>query len=87
MGEPENYFFDFKEVVELLDKKANIHSGIWAISFQFALGGANVSQSPGAAFHPAAIIPILKIGLQKVNEETNLSVDAAKVNPIVPESP
>jgi hypothetical protein len=30
---------------------------------------------------PAAIIPVLEIGLQKFEKETNISVDAAKVNP------
>lgn len=85
MGEPESYTFDFKEIVELLVKKANIHSGIWSISLQFGLGGANISQGPGADFHPAAIVPVLKIGLQRAKEENNLSVDAAKVNPAPPE--
>jgi hypothetical protein len=30
---------------------------------------------------PAAVIPVLEIGLQKFEKETNISVDAAKVNP------
>jgi len=81
MGEIESYTFEFKEVAEILVKKAGLHNGIWAISFQFALTGANISSSPGKDLNPAAIVPILKIGLQKVKEETNLSVDAAKVNP------
>jgi hypothetical protein len=31
---------------------------------------------------PAAIVPILEIGLQKFDKETNLSVNAAEVNPL-----
>jgi hypothetical protein len=31
---------------------------------------------------PAAIVPVMEIGLQKMEEENNLSVDAAKVNPL-----
>lgn len=84
MGDIESYSFEFKELAEMMVKKANLHTGIWAISVQFALAGANVSTAPSPSkdFNPAAIVPILKIGLQKVQEETNLSVDAAKVNPV-----
>jgi len=81
MGEIESYSFNFKEIAELLVKKASIHSGIWGITLHFGIAGANINTAPGADFNPAAIVPVLKIGLQKVKEETNLSVDAAKVNP------
>jgi len=82
MGEIESYTFEFKELAEMLVKKSSIHSGIWTVIFQFGIAGGNVNTDPGGKeFHPAAIVPILKIILQKVNEENNLSVDAAKVNP------
>jgi hypothetical protein len=30
---------------------------------------------------PAAVVPVLEIGLQKFEAESNIAVDAAKVNP------
>jgi len=46
---------------------------------------SNVGPSE-AALMPAAIIPVLEIGLQKFEKVTNLSVDAAQVNPRVAEA-
>ncbi len=45
------------------------------------LGGANVALIPGADLNPAAIVPVLKIGLQRFDAPNNLTVDAAKINP------
>jgi len=41
---------------------------------------ANIGETE-AEVRPTAIIPILEIGLQRSEKETNISVDAAKVNP------
>ena len=81
MAEKEQYFFSYKEIIEVLIKKQGLHKGIWAISLEFGLVGANV-EPPGEALSPAAIVPIRKIGLRKVEELDGLSLDASKVNPI-----
>lgn len=72
--------FKHTEIVELLLKKMNIHEGIWALFIKFGIGASNVGPTE-SELNPAAIIPILEIGLQKFEKETNISVDAAKVNP------
>jgi hypothetical protein len=80
MAETTAITFDFKEVAELLVKKHGIHDGLWTIYVEFGIGAANVGPSP-QELRPAAIIPVVKFGIQRVNESTNLTVDAAAVNP------
>ncbi len=80
MGAPDKIVFDYKEITELLIKKENIHEGIWALNLDFGLKGANMGPSDEQLV-PVAMVAILKIGLQRVDTETNLSVNASKVNP------
>ena len=60
--------------------KQDIHEGIWGLFIKFGLGASNVGPTD-SDLNPAAIIAILEIGLQKFEKETNISVDASKVNP------
>ena len=80
MPEATQIAFKHKELAEILVKSQGIHSGIWGLLFRFGIGGSNVGPSE-AELQPAAIVPILEVGLQKFDKETNISVDAAKVNP------
>ena len=80
MAEPTQILFSHKEVVEALVKKHGIHDGIWGIYVRFALKAANIGVSDSDLL-PAAIIPVVELGLQKFEKENNISVDAAKVNP------
>ena len=80
MPEPTNITFNFHEVVTALIKAADIHEGIWGLFVRFGLGASNVGDSE-TAVRPAAIVPIVEIGLQKFDKESNIAVDAAKVNP------
>ena len=80
MAEASQIYFSFKELAEALIKKQGLHEGIWGVNINFGLQGTNI----GANEHdlkPAAVLAILQIGLQKQDKETNISVDAAKVNP------
>ena len=83
MAEVKQIEFELKEVAEALVRFHNIHEGFWGISVRFGLQGINITSQPdgGGDLTPAAIIPILKIGLQKFEDLNNLSVDASKVNP------
>ena len=83
MAETEKRFlFKYQEVVECLIKEKNIHEGIWSIVVGFELGVANVmKQGEAGSFMPAAIVPISGIGIERVEEESNLTVNAALVNP------
>lgn len=80
MPEPGQIIFTFKELVEILVKSQGIHEGIWGLFVRFGLNAANIGENE-AALRPAAIIPIVEIGLQKMDKESNVAVDAAKINP------
>ena len=73
--------FAHKEVAEALVKQQGIHEGVWGIYVEFGIGAANVRHAETADLNPAAIVPIVKIGIQRFDELNNLTVDAAEVNP------
>src|SRR5262249_39834596 len=80
MAETSQIMFSHKEVVEALIKQHGIHEGVWSLLVQFGVQGANIALgSPNLV--PAAIVPIVGIGLQKTDQITGLSVDAAEINP------
>jgi hypothetical protein len=80
MPETSQLTFSFKEIVTALVKAQGIHEGIWGLFVNFGLQATNIGPNEGE-LRPAAIIPVLSIGLQKFEKENFLSVDAAKVNP------
>ena len=80
MPEPAQIVFSYKELAETLIKAQGIHEGIWGVFLRFGLNAVNIGEND-AALRPAAIIPVLEIGLQKMEKESNIAVDAAKVNP------
>jgi hypothetical protein len=80
MPEPTNIAFSYIEVVTALLKASDIHEGIWGLFVRFGLSATNVGESE-TVMRPAAIIPVLEIGLQKFEKESNIAVDAKKVNP------
>jgi len=76
------YPFTYKEVVEALIKKQGLHKGLWSLRVEFGIGAANVNKEAGSKeLTPAAIVPLVSLGLQPGSEENSLTVDAAKVNP------
>jgi hypothetical protein len=79
MPETQNIVFDFKEVVEALLKEQNIHEGLWGIYFEFGIGAANVNRDAENVYFPAAIVPVVKIGIQRFPSANNLTVDASLV--------
>jgi len=80
MPETSQIVFSHKEVVELMLKQQGIHEGIWGLFVKFSLGASNVGPTQSEVL-PAAIVAVTEIGLQRFEQETNISVDAAKVNP------
>ena len=82
MAEPDRYVFTYTEIVEALIKKQGLHEGRWAIYMEFGIGGANAGPSEEQAV-PAAIVPVLKVGLQRVPADSTIpgATDAAVVNP------
>lgn len=80
MAETSQFTFTFKEIAAALVKAQGIHEGVWGIFVNFGIQASNVGPSENE-LRPAALIPIMQLGLQKFDKETNLSVDAAQVNP------
>lgn len=80
MAKARQYTFSYPEVAEALVKKLNLHEGLWGIYVKFGIQGANLGPSDDKLV-PAAIIPILNLGLQRFEETNSLTVDASKVNP------
>ena len=82
MPETQNFVFDHRELATALVKQQSIHEGLWGIYIEFGIAGANISSDPnGTSVVPAAIVPVLKIGIQRFPKSNNLTVDAATVNP------
>lgn len=81
MAEAIQYGFSHKEVAAALIREQGLKEGIWRLTVEFGLGAGNVQSSPaGQEFLPAAIVPIAKFGLIRVEKEDNLSIDASKLN-------
>ncbi|WP_434516359.1 hypothetical protein AB6Q56_07030 [Dechloromonas sp. ARDL1] len=82
MAETTQLAFSHKEVATALLKAQGIHEGIWMLSVSFGMAATNISQTPGGSdLNPAAIVPVLGIGLQRTDALNALSVDAAVENP------
>jgi hypothetical protein len=80
MPEAKNIAFSFKEIAELMVKQQGIQDGYWGIFVRFGITATNIGANE-ADLRPAAIVPLMEIGLQKFEEQNNLSVNAAEVNP------
>ena len=74
------YTFTYKELAEVLVKQQGIHEGLWGVYVKFGINATNIGPTPKDIV-PAAIVPILEIGIQRFKEENNLAVNAAIVNP------
>ncbi|HVT04529.1 MAG TPA: hypothetical protein VHL58_14275 [Thermoanaerobaculia bacterium] len=82
MPTTDRYTFQFEEMVEMMVKRAGITEGRWTLSVEFAIGAINVSQPNTEVYKPAAIVPIVGIGIQRVAETdpwTNLMFDAGQL--------
>lgn len=80
MPETKELLFKYGEVVEALLKQSDIHEGLWTLSVQFALAGANLGPSD-EELKPAAILAVHGLGISRADKPTNLTVDASVVNP------
>jgi len=80
MPDATQYAFSHKELATIMIKNLGIHSGIWGLAVKFGIGAINAGPNDNELL-PAAIVPVMEIGLQKFDKVNNLSVDAAVVNP------
>lgn len=80
MAETKQLVFTYKEVVEALLKQSHIHEGLWSLYVEFGIAAANAGPSE-QDLKPAAIVPIVSLGIAKAEKVNNLTVDASVVNP------
>jgi hypothetical protein len=78
MPAPTQFTFSYKEVVELLVRKAEITEGIWGLQVRFGMQATNINQADGTLL-PAAVVGILEIGLQKFDKLNNIAIDAGEL--------
>lgn len=81
MAEIKTLTLTYKEVVEAFVKQQDLHDGIWQLYAEFGIGAGNIPIGPDEVA-PAAIVPLKKLGLMKVDKEGPLTVDASLVNPL-----
>jgi hypothetical protein len=77
---------DFKEFARILIREKGIHAGLWSIHVRFGITAANAHMKAAEdvaepQLFPTALVPIIEIGLQEVDEPNDLTVDASVVNP------
>jgi hypothetical protein len=80
MAEIAEYKLNHKELAALMVKHLYIHEGTWQLVVHFGFAGLNAGPKP-EEINPAALVAISSIGLKRATEITNLTVDAAVVNP------
>ena len=89
MAETKQIVFTHREVAEAFIRYHGIHEGLWGLYVEFGLAAANINTTPppNADIVPAAIVPILKLGIQRFDTPNSLTADAAKVNPVRKRAP
>ena len=82
MSEPTRYMYSHKDLVTTQIKDIGVHEGLWMLTVQFGLGAANVENPEDQSnVNPAAIVPVVSIGILKTDTKNALTIDATKVNP------
>lgn len=78
MGEPKVIKFSYPELAALMVKQQGIKDGYWGIYVRFGISALNMSDNETSAY-PAAVVPLLEMGLQQFDSANPLAVDAAEV--------
>lgn len=68
MPEVNQLFFQHKEIVELLIKKADIHDGKWVLAVNLGFSAGNFGPTLEQVV-PGAIVSVLGIGLARAAQE------------------
>ncbi len=81
MAEQRQITFTHKEAAEALINHYGLGEGLWGLYIEFGISGANIGTDPANPenIFPAAIVPIVKIGIQRFDQPNSLTADAAEV--------
>jgi hypothetical protein len=80
MGNPITYPVAVKDIVTAMLKAKGIHEGIWGLNVSFGFTATNMEVNGGTR-RPGVLITIESYCLERTSQITDLSVDAAVVNP------
>jgi hypothetical protein len=82
MPEPTQFIFKYREILEDLIKRADLHEGKWQLIMTLGFSGINAGPTEDEVV-PAAVVAITGIGLRKAAPDSPpaLTADAAVVNP------
>lgn len=83
MAEQKQIVFTHREVAEALVRYYGLKEGLWGLYIELGIGGANIGMNPASPEEvvPAAIVPIVKLGIQRFDQPNSLTADAAQVKP------
>ncbi len=73
--------YTHRQLAEILVKDQGIHEGLWGLYVEFGIAGTNLANPKDGTVNPAAIVPVIRIGIQPFREASSMTVDAAEVNP------
>ena len=79
MPETKQITFTHKEVAEALIKHAGLSEGLWGLYVEFGIAAANIGPSKEGELTPAAIVPIIRLGIQRFEDKNSLVADASEV--------
>ena len=70
----------YRALAEVLVRANGLHEGIWRVYLRFGQP-TGVNANFAGRLAPSVFVPVMEIGLIRDTELTDLSVDAAVVNP------
>jgi hypothetical protein len=80
MADVSQYSFSHTETITALIKAQGLREGLWQLTISFGFSAANIGEND-KNLNPAAILAVTAVGLRRVTESSNLTVDAAVANP------
>jgi hypothetical protein len=80
MPETKQITFTHGEIAAALVQYAGLKEGLWGLYVEFGIAAGNVATGEGGPLNPAAIVPVLKLGLQRFKEPNNMTADASQVS-------
>ena len=74
MADADRFKFSHKELAEILARYLHLEDGLWGLYVRFGIAASNVGPDT-QSLNPAAIVPVVEIGLQRMEEPSNLTID------------
>jgi hypothetical protein len=79
MPEQTQIIYSHRDVVESLVRKAGLHEGLWGLYIEFGISATNLINQEDKIALPAAVVPVVKIGIQRFEQPNSFTVDASKL--------